>query len=70
MKAREAQMMINKDNSQKQNLRDIQERQEEKIIPRVSETPHFLHKAEKHWMKKVWKVEWGFYFFGPSAADQ
>lgn len=64
IKVREAQMMINKYNSWKQNLCDIQERREEKkIIPRVSETPQFLHRAEKHWMKRVWKVEWGFLFF-------
>jgi len=48
MKVREAEMMSTQDNSWKQNLRDLHETQAEKIIPRVSETPQFLHRAEKH----------------------
>lgn len=41
-----------------------------KIIPRVSETPHFLHRAEKDWMQEIWKVECMFCSFGSSSADQ
>lgn len=45
------------------------DKKKENITPRVSETPHFLHRVEKHWMKGVWKVEWVFCSFGSSAAD-